>query len=330
MLKDIVVSRRLAVLALGLLASCENAGSTLGFAPLATGTIGVLVYLDRDGSRTPSPFDTVFAKARVSLRGPSGTAVVQTTLTDADGIARFPLLPLGQYRVVVDSASIGDSVFVARIDSASVQISATDTVDQAIVRLAFPEFSLRQARSLPVGRKVFVRGILLSNIQSFRDTTVHLADSSGYLRLTRSSLLGSGVGTSLGDSVAVIGVTSTRNGQPTLDLARIARLAQRPPPVPLPVATNVGATADFGRLDAALVQVTAAVIGDTASLAPDFKVTVSDGTGALDLILDATLNVPRTVFRPGRSMNIRGVLVPNGSGGWVLKARDPGDLVFNN
>ncbi len=312
------------------LAGCSNAGAALDFTLDATGSIGVLVYLDRDGSRTPTPFDTTFARAKVSLRGPSGNAVIRSVLTDNEGLARFDRMPLGQYRVFVDSTNLGDSVFVARIDSVAVRITATDTADGAIVRLARPEFSVRAARALPAGRPVFVRGVLLSNLQSFRDTTVHLADSSGFLRLTRASLLGSGTGTNYGDSVAIIGVVSVRDGQPTLDLARIARLVQRPPPVALPLPTATAATADLGRLDAALVQVTGAVISDTVSAAPDFRLTVSDGTGALNVVLDATLNIPRTVFRPGRSINVRGVLVPTGAGSWTLKPRDAGDLVVNN
>jgi len=58
-------------------------------------------------------------------------------------------------------------------------------------------------------------------------------------------------------------------------------------------------------------------------------VIVSDGTGNLTVLLDGNINFPRTSFRPGRSMNARGVLVPDGVGGWVFKPRDLGDVVLN-
>ena len=88
--------------------------------------------------------------------------------------------------------------------------------------------------------------------------------------------------------------------------------------------------ASGGVLDAALVQVIGAIISDTATVAPDFRVTASDGSGPVQLILDANLPFSRTAFRPGRSMNVKGVLVPDGQGGWNLKPRDIGDVSFNN
>jgi hypothetical protein len=166
-------------------------------------------------------------------------------------------------------------------------------------------------------------------VQSFRDTTSHLSDSSGAIRLTRVALRGGLTGNNPGDSVSVLGVTSSRAGQPTLDQAVISRFGTRPEPIPLPVGTGPASNAGNGIWDAALVQITGALISDTATIAPDFKVVVSDGTGSLDMILDGNLQFPRTAFRPGRSVNARGVLVPNGVGGWVFKPRALGDVTLN-
>ena len=57
----------LAALAAVLLAACDVSGADLGFGAQETGTILVAVYLDRDGSRTPTPLDTTYANARVAL-----------------------------------------------------------------------------------------------------------------------------------------------------------------------------------------------------------------------------------------------------------------------
>jgi len=310
-------------------AGCTNDGSDLGPSPLGERTVAVGVYLDRDGSRTLTALDTVFPKARVALliRGSSDTFKVQVASTN--GIAQFNNIPLGQYSVAVDPKSIGDTIQVQAIDSSDVTVTAADSSVGVLARLGYPEVSIRQVRGLPAGRRVFVRGIVLAGVQSFRDTTSHLSDSTGALRLTRVALRGGLTGNNPGDSVSVLGVTSSRAGQPTLDLSVISRFGARPEPIPLAVGTGPAATASNGAWDAALVQITGALISDTATVAPDFLVVVSDGTGALEMILDGNLPFPRTAFRPGRSLNARGVLVPNGVGGWVFKPRALGDVVIN-
>lgn len=316
---------------LALAAACTNAGSNLGpgGGGERTGAVSVGVYLDRDGSRTVTSLDTAFAKARVSLLIRNSTDTFKTVVSNGSGISRFLDVPLGQYTIVIDPKSVGDSIQIQAIDSTDIRVIASADTVSALARLGYPEVSIRQARTLPQGRRVFIRGLILAGVQSFRDTTSHLSDSSGALRLTRVALRGGLTGNTPGDSVSVLGLTSSRAGQPTLDLASIARFGFRPEPIPLPVGTGQAANAGNGALDAGLVQVTGAIISDTITVAPDFKVTMSDGTGSLDMILDGNISFPRTQFRPGRSLNARGVLVPNGVGGWVFKPRGLGDVTFN-
>ena len=319
-----------AAAAVTLIAACDNAGSDLGFDLDRGGTVLVGVYLDRDGSRTFSlPLDTVFANARVALLPLGGRDTLQARNTDALGQVRFTDVPLGQYRVVVDSASVGDSIRVQLIDStAGFHVVLGDTVP-VVARLGYPEVSLRQARGLPLGRRVFVRGVILAGVQSFRDTTSLISDSSGFIRMTRVSLRAGLTGNNPGDSVSVIGLTSTRLGLPTLDNASIARFGVRPAPIPISINTGQAATASNGSLDAALVQLTGAIISDTSTVAPDFRVEASDGSGTVVIILDGGINFIRSNFRPLRSMNLRGVLVPDGQGKWQVKPRDLGDVTFN-
>jgi hypothetical protein len=310
--------------------ACGNAGSGLGPDPDATNAVTVQVYLDRDGSHTATvPTDTLFRNARVALLPRLGNDTFRVELTNAVGIARFDEVPLGEYRVGVTQASIGDSIEVQAIDSAEIRIQAADTNTFVRVRLGYPEFSVRAVRELPPGRRVFVRGIILAGVQAFRDTTSHLSDSSGFIRLTRVGLSGGLVGNSPGDSVSVLGFTSTRAGQPTLDQAFIRRFGSRPPPIPIPIATGTAATAQGGTLDAALTLITSAIIQDTATIAPDFRVRVNDGSGVLDIILDGIIPFSRSSFAPDRSLNAHGVLVPNGVGGWSFKPRSVGDVVLN-
>jgi hypothetical protein len=312
------------------LAACQNSGADLGFGPPATSVILVGVYFDRDGSRTQTAgVDTVFARARVALLGQGTNDTLRTVLTDNAGLARFDGVPVGEYRIAVDPASIGDSIVVAAIDSAHVVLKASTATQGVVVRLAYPEVSIRQARALPFGKRAFIRAVILAGVQSFSDTTSHVADTSGQIRLTRVNLKGGLTGNAPGDSVSVIGTASVRAGQPTLDLALVAKFGQRPPPVPVPLNTAQAATANGGVLDAALVQVSA-IVSDSATVAPHFRVTASDGTGSLNIILDGLQNFPRSAFRVGRSITVKGVLVPDGQGSWNLKPRDPNDIFFNN
>lgn len=306
-------------------AACNNAGSDLGLIPLQTNSISTTAFLDRDGSHTPTPADTLFPGAKVSLRPVGGGKAIQTVTTNLQGIARFNGVPIGEYSITVDAASIGDSISVAAIDSSHVKVQVADTVTFVAIRLGFPEVSIREARALAVGKRVFVRGVVLAGVQSFRDTTSHLADSSGQIRLTRVSLRGGLTGNNPGDSVSVLGITSSRAGQPTLDNAVISRFGARPAPIPLPLSTATAANASGGTQDAGLVIITGAIISDTATDAPDFRVIGSDGSGPITVVLDGNINFNRANFRPLRTMNVRGVLVPNGLGGWVLKPRDVND-----
>lgn len=310
------------------LAACENSGVDLGFPDEDTGVIQVLAYLDRDGSRTPTPLDTSYANARVALLAKGVDDTVRTAATAQTGLVTFKDVPLGEYRLAIVTSSLGDSVEVAAIDTNEVRVQTVPDTVGVLVRLSYPEVSLREARNLPLGRRVFVRGYVLVGVQSFRDTTSHLADSSGAIRMTRVTLRGGLTGNTPGDSVSVLGLTSTRMGQPTLDQAILARFATRPPPIPIQVNTGTAASAATGTLDAQLVQITGAAITDTVTDAPDFRVTVTDGSGSLVLLLDGNINFVRTAYRPTRTLNARGVLVPDGAGGWSLKPRDPGDVVL--
>lgn len=319
---------RLLPACLAFLAGCTNAGVDLGFDPRPMGSVTVLVYLDRDGTGTATALDTVYARARVALLAQNSSDTLRTGVTNDQGIATIEHVPLGQYRVAVDRVSLGDSVQVAQIQFSDIRLSLTDTVKAVLVRLAFPVKNIKEARQSAPGQRVFVRGIILAGIPSFRDTTAYLADTVGTIRLTQVSLLGGLVGNTPGDSVAVIGTTGTRAGQPILTLARITRVGTRPPPIPLPVTTVTAANASGGVLDANFVVVTGALISDTVTVSPDFKVTASDGSGSLNVLLDANLAFLRTAFRPGRTMDVRGVLVPDGAGGWFLKPRNVSDVIL--
>jgi len=327
------ISLRRAALALALplaISACDPAGADLGFGAEPTGMVAALAYLDRDGTGTPTALDTVFRGASVSLRPRGGGAVIATAITDLQGVARFEEVGFGDYLVTVDPASIGDSIQVAAIEDDEIRVSAGASEVAVGVRLGYPELSIRQARLLPAGTQVFVRGVVLSGVQVFSDQSAHIADTSVAVRLTGVSLLGGLTGNTPGDSVVLRATVSQANGQPILAGARLTRVATRPAPIPKPVNSGTAATAQNGALDADFVLLTSVVISDTATVAPDFRVIASDGSGAIRIILDANLSFALGNFRPARAMSVRGVLVADGQGGWVLKPRGGGDVTFLN
>ena len=328
-------SRAVVVLTLALVTACSNAGEPLVLPLLPRGAIGVFLYLDRDGSQTYSTADTVFAGARVALLAPGGVDTIRVATSSAQGVAAFDSVPLGTYRVAVDRRALGDSIATVVGDSGTIRIlGQTDSILAArAVRLSFAEVTIAQARVLPAGRRVFVRGRVLSAMQYFRDSTSFIKDATGYLRITGARHRPPRTGNNVGDSVSVLGTTGTRQGQPVLINGLFLSLADGPAPTPIAVSVAEASTAKGGTLDAALVVVTGAKISDTLPALPDFLVRIAEATDAAvltDVVLDSLIAAPATFFRPGLTITVKGVLLPRGNGTWILKPRGGGDISLSN
>lgn len=329
------ILRAAVLLTLALLAACDNAGKALVLPPLPSGAIGVFLYLDRDGSQSYTTGDTVFAGARVALLAPGGVDTIRIATSSAQGVATFDSVPVGTYRVAVDRRALGDSIATVLGDSGTVRIlgQSDSLLSARAVRLSFAEVSIAQARLLPAGRRVFIRGRVLSAMQYFRDSTSFIRDGTGYLRIIGSRHRPGRTGNNLGDSVSVLGTTGTRQGQPVLINGLFATLAEGPAPLPIPVSVAEANSAKGGTLDAALVVVTGAKINDTTTTLPDFLVRIAEATDAsvrADVVLDSLLAAPATLFRPGLTITVKGVLLPRGNGTWFLKPRGGGDIALSN
>src|SRR5690606_15817193 len=124
---------------------------------------------------------------------------------------------------------------VAAIDPQTFRVSADAPTVPVLVRLAWPELSIQQARARPTGSVVSIRGTVLVGTPFFSDLSTHLSDTSRALRMTGLTLLGGLPGNNPGDSVLVRGIVGQANGQPILSSGRLIRVATRPPPVPVPV-----------------------------------------------------------------------------------------------
>ncbi len=328
------MTRRLLLLSAAFVAvACSNAGENLGLPSLPTGTIATRVYFDRDGSQTFTTGDTTVAGIRVAIFAAGGRDTLAVASTDTAGIVIFDTLPVGSYRVALDPHSLGDSIGLVAGDTGFTRIVADSGGVARLIRIGFPEVTLQQLRTMPAGRRVFVRGTVESPLEAFHDSSTFLSDRTGYLRITHSRSRVTRGGNNIGDSVLVLGTTDSSLGQPVLGAGLIGTLGLANLPIPVPVTVAQASDAEGGTLDAALVTLDSAVIVDTMAVGPDFQVTVADPNNAAataGILIDSTLHVAHSVWVHALPISIKGVLMPTGNGTWVVKPRFQGDITLGN
>lgn len=318
----------LALAAVGVL-GCSNAGEDLGFGPLGNGTVAAFIYVDRNGDLNPSPgADTAFAGVRLGLVVAGTPDTVFSATTDALGNVVFSNVPFGNYQFVVDTTTVGDSLDVQAIDSINVRLSSAVRQQLVTIRLGFPVLTVAQARAEVQGRRVFVIGQVLGGLTAFGDTTGHLIQNGVAIRLTNGT--NGGPSSQPGDSARVLGTVSVRGGQPVLDdaVVTVFRIGFSSPPGTA-LTTQLAANADTAAQDAALVRVTGATIDSAKAVGPDFHVFIDDGSGPVVMVLDGDGNFNEALFIPGKTVTGDGLLVPTGTGTWVIKPRSQSDVTIS-
>jgi len=313
-----------AALTAALLAGCETGSTDRVLSINATGVVMGDVYFDLDGDLRLSPdADVASPGVRVSLVVRGTRETVATATSEATGMYVFPSVPVGNYRVVVDTTGFGDSLRVARVDTSEITVRARDTAF-VFIALSYPPSSIAAAKQLPSSKKVSIEGIALNAWSTFGDSTIHIADATGAIRLTRIPA----VNIVPGDSIRVLGTLELRSGQPVLAHISAHRIAQTTVPAPHAVSTATAASADGGALDAALVRVTGAnIVSIQTAATNDIDVTVNDGSGPLVVRIDRDTNIQTAELVPGALLDVTGVLVPNEAGNaWRLKPRSSSDI----
>jgi hypothetical protein len=291
----------------------------------ATGVVDGIVYLDRNGNRFLDGADTALSNLPIRLVAMGTRDTTARASSNAQGFLRLSAVPIGTYRVVVDTILPGDSIRVTRVDTTVITLIPNDTVTVR-VNVGFPQLTLAEARAATPGRKMFVAGVALIARNLFGDTTLHIADPTTAVRLTavRTALVGPG------DSIRVLATRSSRDGQPTLDRGTIFPLATDAQLPVHPLTTAAAASASGGQLDAALVRITDAVVEDTATVDGNRRLRVNDASGPLEVRLDTIVGFRGPVLAPdtvGARLDVFGLLVPVGPGAWRLKPRAPSDVI---
>ena len=182
-----------------------------------------------------------------------------------------------------------------------------------------------QVRQKPLGTRVFVDGVALSWPNLFGDSTMHLADSAGAIRVI-NTVQGN---IFQGDSIRVAGAVAQRDGQPVIANATIYRLGLGTVVSKANLTPGEAASALTGLLDAAYVHLTGTV-RDTATVAADFRAVVWSGSGtdSVTVVLDADVGFSQAAISrwfSGANVDVHGLLVPE-SGVWVLKPRAQSDI----
>ncbi|HKK94575.1 MAG TPA: hypothetical protein VJ925_14165 [Longimicrobiales bacterium] len=306
--------------------ACSDSGDVTRVDVDATGTVAGVLFLDVDGGGTFDGGDTRLADQRVVLGTSAGGSVREAT-TDEDGEFVITEVPVGTYVARVPAAILGDSLQAGDPATVTVLQGETSTVQ---VDLTYPAFALEEIAGLATGRRVFTSGIALNRRLSFGDGRVHLRGAEEALRAVEVER----VGFNTGDSIRVLGRTAIREGQPVLaDVSVSVLVSLAAVPAPIVTTTAAAATAEGGEIDADLVRIRDARIVDTATVAGDFVVTVDDGSGPLEVLLQAFQSFNLTGLEPDpvlRVTQMTGLLVPfvegDGSIRWRLVPRGGFDI----
>lgn len=308
-------------------------GDDDGLSVDATGSVLGLVWLDRNGNARLDGNDGPVRDVRVQLVPATSGATVGSPAYSAESVegGEFAIrdVLVGDYRVVVDMQTVGDTLRLLRVDSARVTVEANDT-SVVTVGLTYPAVPIDSARMASLDTRLFVEGLVLTRWGTFGEASLHVRDSTGAIKAVRVQQ----VNVVPGDSVRLLGVTSVQTGQPVIKDALVFLLetgVESPPPDT--IATATAATAGDGALDADLVRIEGAEVQDTTwTPAGELALTVDDGSGPVDVVL--RFNVPFPAGEDGQpriigaEMDVTGVLLPSTSatGTWIIRPREPADV----
>jgi hypothetical protein len=314
-----------AAFALTVATACQDAGTGVVEVD-AEGTVVGLAWLDLNGSGQLEPTDAPVRDVRVHLMARHGTTPLHTATSAANGEFIFNDIPVGDYRAVVDTGSVGDTLRILRVDSALVTVAADD-IAVVLVGLTYPSVPITEVRSAPVDSRVFIEGLVLTRWGNFGESTLHVRDTTGAIRVVRAQQ----TGVIPGDSVRVLGAAGLQSGQPVVRDGVVFLLRTGvESPRPDTVNTATAASARGGLLDADLVRVDSAAVQDTSRTPDgDLVITVNDGSGRLDVVLSRFVSFQFQVDGPliGQVLRATGVLVPaTAVGSWVLMPRSNSEI----
>jgi hypothetical protein len=172
------------LVAAALAPACDGGGGpTNPFSKAAVRGVAFVDY-DLDGRYTP-PVDAPAPGVVTALLRQGTTDTAAKAVAGPNGAFLMLNVDVGHYTLVAGrGAVIGDSLTIMPIDSADMVLAANDTASRE-VRLSFSMVTVAQLAQTPIGRKVSLEGIALNTLATFRDSTIHLVDRTGFTRAVR-------------------------------------------------------------------------------------------------------------------------------------------------
>lgn len=312
--------------------ACTNATDVQLLEIARSGFLFGQVYLDLDGSRGLTAADRPIANTTVLLLS-SGTAeVVAQVVSDSLGVFSMGSVPLGAYTLALSDGALGDTL--ETLGPATPLVLSDGDSTLVNIGASYPYLAIEEIPSTPPGRRVFTSGIALNQRVNFDPTgQVHFAGDSLFLRGT--NVARSGIAP--GDSVRLLGRVTLDNGRNALDQVTPFVLVTSAALVSAQnTTTALAATADGGRLDAALVRIRGAEITDTSTTVDgSFRFWANDGSASIEVVIREFLGLNKSAFRPDTIIRISqadGLLTPFVDGGgnqrWRLLPRGGGDIAL--
>ena len=323
-------------LAVGL-GACEPAGGDNIFDIDGQGTIEGIVFVDANATDDIESEDLPAADLSVALVLSGTTDTIARTETDDDGFFTFPLVPVGRYDVVVPDAALDDSMSVVYRDppgesvgtlgpgdTTAVTVGVADTVTVRI-GIAYPTYTVAEARLLPVGRRIFVRGVALAPIDSVADDALFIEGDDRGIAITGLSLSGF----TPGDSVLVSGVTGLRDGQPVVIGSDVTASSAGEVFDTIALTAAEARTAGGGVHDARLARIVDLTVTDTTRVGQRFIATAEDPSGSVEISIRSA-SAPAGLI-PGAQLSVTGILVPQPGvvAVWQIRPRSLEDIVVS-
>ncbi len=194
-----------------------------------------------------------------------------------------------------------------------------------LCQISFSQITIAEARALPVGTVVTVKGLVLngSELGDIR----YIQDNSGNIAAYAPTILDIVL---RGDSIQVTGPLFTYNGLLEISTATSVTVLNSGNPLPSP--TDVSCISGYVEgYEAKLVRVNSALFTDagtfsTAGSGTNYDITDATGTGVVRVV--TTTNIDGTPI-PIEEVSITGIMsqfAPGGTGGYQLLPRDLSDI----
>jgi hypothetical protein len=171
-----------------------------------------------------------------------------------------------------------------------------------------------------------VSGIATTGLLTFDDTSIHLRDQTGSIRLFYTN-----PSTQIfqGDSIKVTGTIALRDGQPVLLVSAVSVLLSNIGIPPADSVSTIAAAAATGpATDAGQVLVHGRITNAQTTPGGEVQLALDDGSGALPILLDKDAGFTgANTYQIGDYASVTGVLVPYAGGNlWQIKPRATSEL----